>query len=208
MTNRSEGKCAVVPAAAAGRVGRACAIYYSRARGRSGFTTDINEAGIATLGDLSTASPRQPGSTCATTRRCQCVSPRAPGEMISCSTRASASFGHGTILDCSEEDFDFSVDLQRQIHASHQQGLLCVCLMISERRRAASLAIWSCAALRFPLLTESVMSGSSSGAAVLALTLDAVALDFINQGIRAEQEILARHCRNPSMLDRARCRPR
>src|SRR5438093_1144923 len=48
MTDRLKGKRAVVTAAAAG-IGRACAIAFAR-EGATVIATDINEAGIASLG--------------------------------------------------------------------------------------------------------------------------------------------------------------
>src|SRR6478672_10218684 len=105
MADRLKGKCAVITAAAAG-IGRACAIAFAR-EGATVIATDINEAGIATLGKEGIAETAR-------------LDVRSTADVNAFAKRigkvdillnAAGFVHHGTILDCSEEDFDFSFDL-------------------------------------------------------------------------------------------------
>src|SRR6187399_330222 len=105
MADRLKGKRAVVTAAAAG-IGRACAIAFAR-EGATVIATDINEKGIAALA--------QQGITEATrldvrnTADVDAFAKRVG--KIDVLLNAAGFVHHGTILDCSEEDWDFSFDL-------------------------------------------------------------------------------------------------
>src|ERR1700692_713504 len=105
MGDRLKGKRAVVTAAAAG-IGRACAIAFAR-EGATVIATDINEKDIAALA--------QPGLT-ETTR----LDVRNTADVNAFAKRvgkidillnAAGFVHHGTIMDCSEEDWDLSFDL-------------------------------------------------------------------------------------------------
>src|SRR5437879_7319286 len=105
MSDRLKGKRAVVTAAAAG-IGRACAIAFAR-EGATVIATDINESGIATLGKEGVAETAR-------------LDVRSTAEVDAFAKRigkidillnAAGFVHHGTILDCSEQDWDFSFDL-------------------------------------------------------------------------------------------------
>src|SRR6187401_2545217 len=105
MADRLKGKRAVVTAAAAG-IGRACAIAFAR-EGATVIATDINEAGIATLAKEGIAEATK-------------LDVRSTADVNAFAKRvgktdillnAAGFVHHGTILDCSEEDWDFSFDL-------------------------------------------------------------------------------------------------
>ena len=105
MSDRLKGKRAVVTAAAAG-IGRACAIAFVR-EGATIIGTDIDEKGLATLAKEGVAE---------TTR----LDVRSTADVDAFAKRvgridvllnAAGFVHHGTILDCSEQDWDFSFDL-------------------------------------------------------------------------------------------------
>src|ERR1700753_247438 len=100
MTNRLKGKRAVITAAAA-RIGRACAHPFAR-EGADVIDTDINEQGIAPLKQEGIAETAK-------------LDVRSTADVNAFAKRVgkidvllnAAGFGHhGTILDCSEEDWD------------------------------------------------------------------------------------------------------
>src|SRR6201991_1193190 len=105
MSDRLRGKRAVVTAAAAG-IGRACAVTFAR-EGASVIATDIDEKGLATL--------KSEGVTEATrldVRNTADVNAFAKRVgKIDILLNAAGFVHHGTILDCSDDDWDFSFDL-------------------------------------------------------------------------------------------------
>jgi 2-keto-3-deoxy-L-fuconate dehydrogenase len=105
MGDRLKGKRAVVTAAAAG-IGRACAIAFAR-EGATVIATDIDEKGIASLtkeGIAETArlDVRSTADVDAFAKRLG---------KIDVLLNAAGFVHHGTILECSEQDWDFSFDL-------------------------------------------------------------------------------------------------
>src|SRR6187431_625753 len=105
MSDRLKGKRAFVTAASAG-IGRACAIAFAR-EGATVIATDIDEKGLATLaqeGITETArlDVRNTADVNAFAKRVG---------KIDVLLNAAGFVHHGTILDCSDEDFDFSFDL-------------------------------------------------------------------------------------------------
>src|SRR3569623_819445 len=178
MANRIKGKRAVVTAAAAG-IGRACAIAFAR-EGATVIATDINESGIAALGKEGTADANA-------------IAKRIG--KIDILLNAAGFVHHGTILECSEEDFDFSFDLN--VKSMHRTIRAFLPDMLAAGG-GSIVNISSCAALRPP---ANRYVYSSSKAAVSLLTR-AVALDFITQGIRCNS-FCPGTVETPSMLDRA-----
>ena len=106
MSDRLKGKRAFVTAAAAG-IGRACAIAFAR-EGATVFATDIDESGIAALEQGRHRRSRQ-GSTFADTAAVDAFAKRVG--KIDILLNAAGFVHHGTVLDCSDEDWDFSFDL-------------------------------------------------------------------------------------------------
>src|SRR5579862_1199664 len=105
MSNRLKGKRAVVTAAAAG-IGRACAVTFAR-EGANVIATDIDEKGLATLAkegitEATRLDVRNTADVNAFAKRV--------GE-IDILLNAAGFVHHGTIMECSEEDWDFSFDL-------------------------------------------------------------------------------------------------
>jgi 2-keto-3-deoxy-L-fuconate dehydrogenase len=171
MSDRLKGKRAVVTAAAAG-IGRACAIAFAR-EGATVIATDINEQGIAALTKEGVAE---------TTR----LDVRNTADVNAFAKRvgktdillnAAGFVHHGTILDCSEEDWDFSFDLN--VKSMHRTIRAFLPAML-EGGGGNIVNISSCAALR-PPANRYVYSASK---AAVSLLTRAIASDFITQGIR------------------------
>src|SRR6201995_2588014 len=189
MSDRLKGKRAFVTAAAAG-IGRACAVAFAR-EGASVFATDIDEKGLATLKSEGVAEgakldARSSADVAAMARRVG---------KVDVLLNAAGFVHHGTILDCSDEDWDFSFDLN--VKSMHRTIRAFLPSMISGGG-GSIVNISSCAALR-PPVNRYVYSASKAAVSLLSR---AVALDFINQGIRCNS-ICPGTVETPSMLQRA-----
>lgn len=194
MADRLKGKRAVITAAAAG-IGRACALAFAR-EGATVIATDINEAGIGGLtkegiAEVAKLDVRNTADVNAFAKRIG---------KIDILLNAAGFVHHGTILECSEEDFDFSFDLN--VKSMHRTIRAFLPDMLAGGG-GSIVNISSCAALRPP---ANRYVYSSSKAAVSLLTR-AVALDFITKGIRCNS-ICPGTVETPSMLDRAAARDR
>src|ERR1700746_3802988 len=105
MSDRLKGKRAFITAASAG-IGRACAVAFAR-EGATVFATDIDEKGLAALksegiADVARLDVRDSAAVEAAAKRV--------GKM-DILLNAAGFVHHGTVLDCSDDDFDFSFDL-------------------------------------------------------------------------------------------------
>jgi 2-keto-3-deoxy-L-fuconate dehydrogenase len=103
MSNRLKGKRAFVTAAAAG-IGRASAIAFAR-EGASVFATDLDEKGLAALkgegvAEVAKLDARDSAAVAAMAKRA------GPVDIL---LNAAGFVHHGTVLDCSDEDWDFSL---------------------------------------------------------------------------------------------------
>src|ERR1700704_1495869 len=105
MGDRLKGKRAFVTAGAAG-IGRACAIAFAR-EGATVFATDIDENGLAPLAKDGVSE----------VARLDVRDSAAVGEMakrvgkVDILLNAAGFVHHGTGLECSDDDWDFSFDL-------------------------------------------------------------------------------------------------
>jgi 2-keto-3-deoxy-L-fuconate dehydrogenase len=190
MTDRLKGKRAFVTAAAAG-IGRASAIAFAR-EGAHVVATDIDEAGLNAL--------KQEGI--AATHRLDVRDTAAVEAMAKATGRVdillnAAGFVHnGTVLDCSDADWDFSFDLNvKSMHRTIRAFLP----MMLEGGGGAIVNIASAAGVFKAAPNRYVYSATK--AAVAALTR-AVAADFITRGIRCNA-ICPGTIETPSMLGRA-----
>jgi len=190
MSNRLKGKRAFVTAAAAG-IGRAAAVAFAR-EGASVFASDIDEKALAELAkdgvtEVARLDVRDTSAVAALAKR---VGP------IDILLNAAGFVHHGTVLDCAEEDWDFSFDLNvKSMHRTIRAflpGML-------ERRRGSIVNISSAAGV-FKAAPNRYVYGATK-AAVAALTR-AVAADFITKGIRCNC-ICPGTIETPSMLQRA-----
>src|SRR5689334_1900919 len=190
MSNRLKGKRAFVTAAAAG-IGRAAAVAFAR-EGASVFASDIDEKALAELAkdgvtEVARLDVRDTSAVAALAKRV------GPVDIL---LNAAGFVHHGTVLDCAEEDWDFSFDLNvKSMHRTIRAflpGML-------ERRRGSILNISSAAGV-FKAAPNRYVYGATK-AAVAALTR-AVAVDFISKGVRCNC-ICPGTVETPSMLDRA-----
>src|SRR3954453_22957672 len=189
MADRLKGKRAVITAAAAG-IGRACAVAFAR-EGATVIATDIDESGIASLAKEGIAETSK-----LDVRNTADVNDFAKHiGKIDILLNAAGFVHHGTILDCSEDDWDFSFDLN--VKSMHRTIKAFLPAMLSGGG-GSIVNISSCAALRPP---ANRYAYSASKAAVSLLTR-AVALDFITQGVRCNS-ICPGTLEAPSIPDRA-----
>ncbi|HEY4345493.1 MAG TPA: SDR family oxidoreductase [Parvibaculum sp.] len=169
MTGRLQGKTALVTAAAQG-MGRATAEAFLR-EGARVIATDIDDAKLATLKG-------------AETRRLD-VTDRTAIEKLANDVGAvdilfnCAGFvHHGTILDCSEEDWDFSMTLNTR---SMYRMIQCFLPSMIEAGGASIINMSSVASS--VIAAPNRFAYGVTKAAIIGLTRS-VAADFVTKGIR------------------------
>jgi 2-keto-3-deoxy-L-fuconate dehydrogenase len=172
MSDRLKGKRAFVTAAAVG-IGRACAVAFAR-EGATVFATDIDEAKLGALksegiAEVARLDARDSAAVAAMAKRA------GKTDIL---LNAAGFVHHGTVLDCSDEDWDFSFDLNvKSMHRTIRAflpGML-------EQGRGAIVNISSAAGV-FKAAPNRYVYGATK-AAVAALTRS-VATDFITRGVR------------------------
>jgi 2-keto-3-deoxy-L-fuconate dehydrogenase len=192
MADRLKNKTAVITAAAQG-IGRACAVAFA-AEGAKVIATDIDTGGLESL--------KAQGAGKIATRRLD-VTKKDEIDAFAAETGAvevllnCAGFvHHGTILDCNEADWDFTLDLNlrsayRMIHA-FLPAMLKSGKGASIVNMSSSVSSLKAAPNRFVYAT--------SKAGLIGLT-KAVAIDFIGKGIRCNA-ICPGTVATPSLDDR------
>ncbi len=173
MSERLAGKTALLTAAGQG-IGRATALAFAD-EGANVWATDLNEASLA---DLSQDRP-----TIRTRRLNVCDASdiqayAAEVGAIDILFNGAGYVHHGTILDCSDKDWDFSFDL-------NVKSMYRTCrAFLPEMLRAGkgSIINMSSAASSIKAAPNRFVYGSTK-AAVIGLT-KAIAADFIRSGIR------------------------
>ena len=190
MSDRLKGKRAFVTAAAAG-IGRACALAFAR-EGATVFATDIDETKLADLkregiAEIAKLDARDSAAVAAIAKRA------GPTDIL---LNAAGFVHHGTVLDCSDQDFDFSFDLN--VKSMHRT----IRAFLPDMLEAGSGTIVniSSAAGVVKAAPNRYVYGATK-AAVAALT-KSVAVDFITRGIRCNC-ICPGTIETPSMLNRA-----
>jgi 2-keto-3-deoxy-L-fuconate dehydrogenase len=185
MSDRLKGKRAFVTAAAVG-IGRACALAFAR-EGAHVFATDIDEQklGLLTKEGIAEVAKLDARDSAAVNAMAKRVG------KVDILLNAAGFVHHGTVLECSDEDWDFSFDLNVKSHHRTIKAFLPAML----EGGGGSIVNISSAAGVFKAAPNRYVYGATK-AAVAALTR-AVATDFITKGIRC-------NCiETPSMLDRA-----
>jgi 2-dehydro-3-deoxy-L-fuconate 4-dehydrogenase len=190
MGDRLKGKRAFVTAGAAG-IGRACAAAFAR-EGASVFATDIDENGLVSLkndgvSEAARLDVRDSSAVAAMAKRVG---------KVDILLNAAGFVHHGTLLECSDEDWDFSFDLN--VKSMHRTIRAFLPGMLESGQ--GSIVNISSAAGVFKAAPNRYVYGATK-AAVAALTR-AVAVDFITRGIRCNC-ICPGTIETPSMLNRA-----
>jgi len=190
MGDRLKGKRAFVTAGAAG-IGRASAVAFAR-EGASVFATDIDEKSLAALKSegISDVAKLDVRDSAAVNEMAKRVG------KIDILLNAAGFVHNGTVLECSDEDWDFSFDLN--VKSMHRTLRAFLPGMLEAGR--GSIVNISSATGVFKAAPNRYVYGATK-AAVAALTR-AVAADFITKGIRCNC-ICPGTIETPSMLNRA-----
>ncbi len=190
MSDRLKGKHAFVTAGAAG-IGRACALAFTR-EGATVTATDIDEVGLAALKKEGIAETHRLDvrDTAAVEAMAKQVG------KVDILLNAAGFVHNGTVLECSDSDWDFSFDLN--VKSMHRTIRAFLPAMLeggggSIVNIASAAGVFKAAPNRYVY--------SATKAAVAALTR-AVAVDFITRGIRCNS-ICPGTIETPSMLGRA-----
>jgi 2-dehydro-3-deoxy-L-fuconate 4-dehydrogenase len=192
MADRLRGKTALITAAAQG-IGRASALAFA-AEGASVIATDVN---LARLEELKGAA-RGPLDI----RRLDVMDAAAitalAGELgaIDVLFNCAGFVHHGTVLDCTEKDWDFTMDLNVRSMYRLIRAFLPAML---KRGKGASIINMSSGASSVRGAANRFVYGTSK-AAVIGLT-KAVAIDYIKHGIRCNA-ICPGTIATPSLEDR------
>lgn len=190
MSDRLKGKRAFVTAGAAG-IGRACALAFTR-EGATVIATDIDDKELAALAKDGVAETHKLDvrDTAAVESMAKKVG------KVDILLNAAGFVHNGTVLDCPDDDWDFSFDLN--VKSMHRTIRAFLPLMLeggggSIVNVASAAGVFKAAPNRYVY--------SATKAAVAALTR-AVAVDFITKGIRCNS-ICPGTIETPSMLGRA-----
>jgi len=189
MSGRLAGKTAFVTAAAQG-IGQASALAFA-AQGAKVWATDVNMEKLAALGKTKGI----------TTRKLDALDPAAIGRMASEIGAVDVIFNcagfvhHGTVLDCTEDQWQFAFDLNVRSMFRVIKAFLPAML----QKGGGSIINISSVASSVRGLPNRFVYGASKGA-VIGLT-KAVAADFIKQGIRCNA-ICPGTVQTPSLDDR------
>ena len=188
MGDRLRGKKALITAAGQG-IGRATALAYA-AEGAQVLATDLDAAKLASLGGA------------IQTRRLDVTDSGAIASLADETGALDILFNcagfvhHGTILDCREKDWDFTLNLNLKSMYLIIRAFLPAML---ERGRGGSIINMSSSVSSVKGAPNRFVYGTSK-AGVIGLT-KAVAIDFIKQGIRCNA-ICPGTIATPSLDDR------
>lgn len=189
MAGRLAGKRAFCTAAGAG-IGRSTALAFA-AEGAHVIATDLDLAKIADLKDHGVAEvhPLDVLSTAAVEALAEAVGP------VDILFNCAGFVHHGTVLDCSEKDWDFSFDLN--VKSMHRTIRAFLPGMLA--RGSGSIVNIASGAGSVRGIPNRYVYGATK-AAVIGLT-KAVAADYIKRGIRANA-ICPGTIESPSLDDR------
>src|SRR5450755_2854399 len=172
MSDRLKGKRAFVTAGAVG-IGRACALAFAR-EGATVFATDIDEKGLELLAkdgvsEVARLDVRDTSAVAAMARRVG---------KVDILLNAAGFVHHGTVLECSDDDWDFSFDLN--VKSMHRTIRAFLPGMLA--KGGGSIVNISSGASSVRGIPNRYVYGASK-AAVIGLT-KAVAADYIRKGVR------------------------
>lgn len=173
MSERLQNKLALVTAAGQG-IGRATAIAFAR-EGATVWATDINEAALATLADQTSGIVTQRLDVTDAEAISNTV---AEGGAFDILFNCAGYVHNGTILDCSEADWDTSFEL----NVRSMYRLIRACLPAMLEQESGSIVNVASVASNVKGVPNRFLYGATK-AAVIGLT-KAVAADFAGHGIR------------------------
>ncbi len=175
MAKRLQGKIAVVTAAGQG-IGRAIAEAMAR-EGATVHATDLTREFLADIPRV-----RRAKLDVRSTKAVEAFAAKTGA--IDILVNAAGFVHHGTVLQCSEADWDFSFDLNvKSMHRTIHAFLPGMLTRANETGRTASIVNIASGAGSVRGIPNRYVYGATK-AAVIGLT-KAVAADFIKQGLRA-----------------------
>jgi 2-keto-3-deoxy-L-fuconate dehydrogenase len=199
MAGRLQGKTALVTAAGQG-IGRATAIAMAR-EGATVIATDVNDAALSGLA----------GNAGIATRRLDVLDDGAVATLIDELPPLQVLFNcagyvhHGTILDCSPEDWAFSMNLNaRAMYVAIRAALPKMLAHHEATRQVASIVNMASISGSIKGLPNRFVYGTSK-AAVIGLT-KSVAADYVQRGVRCNA-IAPGTVDTPSLADRINAFP-
>jgi 2-keto-3-deoxy-L-fuconate dehydrogenase len=174
MAGRLKGKIAVVTAAGQG-IGRAIAEAFV-AEGATVYASDVDRAKLDGL-----ARARKARLNVLSTRAVEAYAARV-GE-VDILANVAGFVHHGTVLDCTEKDWDFSFDLNvKSMHRTIRAFLPGMLRRAEATGRSGSIVNMSSGASSLKGAPNRYTYGATK-AAVIGLT-KAVAADFVSKGMR------------------------
>jgi 2-keto-3-deoxy-L-fuconate dehydrogenase len=192
MTGRLRGKSAVVTAAAQG-IGRAAALAFA-AEGAAVLATDINEEKLGELGKA--GEGRIATHRLDVTKADEIASLAAAQGAVDILLNCAGFVHHGTILDCAEADWNFSVNLN--LRGMYLMIRAFLPAMVKSGRGASIINLASSVSSLKAAPNRFVYATTKAG--IIGLT-KSVAIDFIGQGIRCNA-ICPGTIATPSLEDR------
>lgn len=189
MTGRLQGKLALVTAAAQG-IGRASALAFA-AEGARVIATDVNMAGLGEIAGTNGIEPRPLDARDGAAIAALAAEIEAPDVLLNC----AGFVHHGTVLEATEEEWDFAFDLNVKSMFRTVRAFLPG--MIA--KGGGSIVNMASVASSLRGLPSRVVYGATK-AAVIGFT-KAVAADHIRQGIRCNA-IAPGTIQTPSLDDR------
>jgi 2-keto-3-deoxy-L-fuconate dehydrogenase len=172
VAGRLQGKTAIITAAGAG-IGRASAILFAR-EGAKVYATDIDDKALQELGGTVGIATRKLDVMDDAQIKAAAKEIGAVDILFNC----AGFVHHGTILECSDKDWDFSMNLN--VRAMYWMARAFLPAMIE--RKKGTIVNMASGASSVRGLPNRFVYGTSK-AAVIGLT-KALAADFIKQGIR------------------------